>query len=120
MSPVYSYVINLVLVLILVFCNAFFVVSEFAIVKIRKTKLEELAHSGSKRAKIALKISEQLNISRNGVYDCLKKGIKQLENYEKVLKLHEKEQKISDFFNEIKKENQEQISLIEEIERNVK
>lgn len=65
-------------------------------------------------------ISEQLNISRNGVYDCLQKGIKQLENYEKVLKLHEKEQKISDFFNEIKKENQEQISLIEEIERNVK
>ena len=65
-------------------------------------------------------ISEQLNISRNGVYDCLQKGIKQLENYEKVLKLHEKEQKISDFFNVIKKENQEQISLIEEIERNVK
>lgn len=65
-------------------------------------------------------ISEQLNISRNGVYDCLQKGIKQLENYEKVLKLHEKEQKISDFFDEIKKENQEQISLIEEIERNVK
>ena len=61
MSPYYSYVINLVLVLVLVFCNAFFVVSEFAIVKIRKTKLEELAHNGSKRAKVALKISEQLN-----------------------------------------------------------
>ncbi|MBP3687620.1 MAG: HlyC/CorC family transporter [Alphaproteobacteria bacterium] len=61
MSPVYSYVINLILVLVLVFCNAFFVVSEFAIVKIRRTRLEELAHSGSKRAKIALKISEHLN-----------------------------------------------------------
>lgn len=43
------------------FCNAFFVVSEFAIVKIRRTKLEELAHAGSKRAKIALKINEHMN-----------------------------------------------------------
>ena len=61
MSPVYSYVINFLLVLFLVFCNAFFVISEFSIVKIRRTKLEELAHSGSKRAKIALKINEHLN-----------------------------------------------------------
>ena len=58
MSPVYVYVFNLALVL---FANAFFVVSEFAIVKIRRTKLEELAHFGNKRAKIALKITENLN-----------------------------------------------------------
>lgn len=61
MSPTYSYIINLLLVLFLVFCNAFFVVSEFAIVKIRRTKLEELAHFGSKRAKIALEINAHLN-----------------------------------------------------------
>lgn len=61
MSPIYSYVINLILVLFLVFCNAFFVVSEFSIVKIRRTKLEELAHSGNKRAKVALHINEHLN-----------------------------------------------------------
>lgn len=61
MSPIYSYVINLLLVLILVFCNAFFVVSEFAIVKIRRTRLEELAHAGSKRARVALQINEHLN-----------------------------------------------------------
>ena len=61
MTPVYIYVINLGLVLFLVFANAFFVVSEFAIVKIRRTKLEELAHQGSKRAKIALKINDKLN-----------------------------------------------------------
>ena len=42
MSPAYTYVVNLLLVLFLVFCNAFFVVSEFSIVKIRRTKLEEL------------------------------------------------------------------------------
>lgn len=61
MSPTYSYVINLLLVLFLVFCNAFFVISEFSVVKIRRTKLEELAHSGSKRARIALEINEHLN-----------------------------------------------------------
>ena len=60
MSPVYVYVFNLALVLLLVFANAFFVVSEFAIVKIRRTKLEELAHFGNKRAKIALKITENM------------------------------------------------------------
>ena len=61
MSPISTYVINLILVLILVFCNAFFVISEFAVVKIRRTKLEELAHAGSKRAKIALEINGHLN-----------------------------------------------------------
>lgn len=61
MDPVYSYLMNLIFVLILVLCNAFFVISEFAIVKIRRTKLEELAHSGSKRAKVALEINNHLN-----------------------------------------------------------
>ena len=61
MSPISVYVLNLTVVLFLVFCNAFFVISEFAIVKIRRTKLEELAHAGSKRAKIALEINEHLN-----------------------------------------------------------
>ncbi len=61
MSPIYMYIINLGLVFFLVFANAFFVVSEFSIVKIRRTKLEELAHMGSRRAKIALKINDQLN-----------------------------------------------------------
>lgn len=55
------YAVYLGLVLLLVFANAFFVVSEFAIVKIRRTKLEELAHSGKKQAKIALKITDRLN-----------------------------------------------------------
>ena len=61
MTPIYVYVINIALVLFLVFANAFFVVSEFSIVKIRRTKLEELAHQGNKRAKIALKINDRLN-----------------------------------------------------------
>ena len=61
MSPASAYIINLILVLFLVFCNAFFVVSEFAVVKIRRTKLEELAFAGNKRARIALDINEHLN-----------------------------------------------------------
>lgn len=61
MSPFYIYALNMALVLILVFANAFFVVSEFSIVKIRRTRLEELAHGGNKRAKTALKITENLN-----------------------------------------------------------
>ena len=61
MNPAYIYLINLFLVFFLVFANAFFVVSEFSIVKIRRTKLEELAHAGNKRAVTALKITEHLN-----------------------------------------------------------
>ena len=45
-SPIFVYVFNLFLVFLLVFFNAFFVVSEFSIVKIRRTKLEELAQNG--------------------------------------------------------------------------
>lgn len=65
-------------------------------------------------------ISEQFNISRNAVYDCLKKGIKQLENYEKELKLLEKEKNLDIYFSKLKEENKELVSLIEEIERKVR
>ncbi len=61
MSPAYIYIINLALVFLLVLANAFFVISEFSIVKIRRTKLEELAHAGNRRAVTALKINDHLN-----------------------------------------------------------
>lgn len=61
MSPAYTYLINLALVFVLVFANAFFVISEFSIVKIRRTKLEELVNAGNKRAITALKINDHLN-----------------------------------------------------------
>ncbi len=61
MDPFYIYFFKFVFVLILVLFNAFFVVSEFAIVKIRRTKLEELAGNGNKRAAIALKITEHMD-----------------------------------------------------------
>lgn len=61
MSPIYGYLLKFVFVLILIFFNAFFVVSEFAIVKIRRTKLEEMIKNGNKRAAIALKVTEHLD-----------------------------------------------------------
>lgn len=61
MSSISTYLINLFFVFFLVSCNAFFVISEFAIVKIRRTKLEELSLAGNKKAKIALEISDHLN-----------------------------------------------------------
>lgn len=60
MDP-YSSVLLLVLALFLVFLNAFFVVSEFAIVKIRKSKLEELAKNGVKNASLAMKMTDSLD-----------------------------------------------------------
>lgn len=47
--------------LLLVLLNGFFVVAEFSLVKIRKTRLEELALQGNGRAKLALKIVSSLD-----------------------------------------------------------
>ena len=47
--------------LVLVCCNAFFVAAEFAIVKVRRTRLEELSGQGVKSAKAALILVDQLD-----------------------------------------------------------
>jgi CBS domain containing-hemolysin-like protein len=49
------------LTLLLVLLNAFFVASEFAIVKIRPTRLEQLVRTGDNRARLALDISHRLD-----------------------------------------------------------
>lgn len=46
---------------LLLFANAFFVASEFAIVKVRPTRLEGLAKSGDRRARMALRIVGNLD-----------------------------------------------------------
>src|SRR5512139_2323797 len=46
---------------LLVLANAFFVASEFAIVKMRPTRLEQLVREGEGRAKRALAISQHLD-----------------------------------------------------------
>ncbi len=45
--------LNIVLVIFFVLMNAFFVVAEFALVKVRKTRIEVLAAGGSMGAKYA-------------------------------------------------------------------
>ncbi len=49
------------LTLLLVLLNAFFVASEFALVKIRPTRLEQLVRGGDARARLALDISHRLD-----------------------------------------------------------
>jgi CBS domain containing-hemolysin-like protein len=51
----------LLFALFLVFLNGFFVLSEFAIVKVRRSKLEELAKNGKANAELALKMSNSLD-----------------------------------------------------------
>lgn len=53
--------VNLVLVLLLVFMNGFFVAAEFALVKVRSTRLQELAGNGNKRANYALRVTNKLD-----------------------------------------------------------
>ncbi|MDX4067571.1 hemolysin family protein [Aliarcobacter skirrowii] len=51
----------LIVALILVLLNGFFVLSEFAIVKVRRTKLEEFVKQGKRSASLALKMSNSLD-----------------------------------------------------------
>lgn len=51
----------LLAVLVLVFVNGFFVAAEFALVRVRPNRLEELAADGRRGAALALKIHEDLN-----------------------------------------------------------
>lgn len=47
-------ILNLLVVVLLLFANAFFVATEFALVSVRKTRLAQLSKEGNKLAKIAL------------------------------------------------------------------
>ena len=60
MSPA-DILINIFIVAFLLFVNGFFVASEFALVKVRKTRLEQLSHEGNRNAKKALKLVENTN-----------------------------------------------------------
>lgn len=51
----------IVLAFFLVLLNGFFVLSEFAIVKVRRSRLEELSKAGVPNAKLALKMSGELD-----------------------------------------------------------
>ncbi len=56
-----SVTLNLLLVLLLVVLNGCFVAAEFALVKVRQSRLTQLVNEGVKRAKFALHVNRQLD-----------------------------------------------------------
>ena len=52
---------NLSVIVLLLFSNGFFVASEFAMVKVRKTRIEQLVKEGNSEAKLALKAIEDID-----------------------------------------------------------
>ncbi|BBB92797.1 MAG TPA: hemolysin family protein [Methylomusa anaerophila] len=54
-------IVKLFAAFLLVLVNGFFVVAEFSLVKIRKTRLEELSLQGNRRAALALKVVSDLD-----------------------------------------------------------
>ncbi|MBE7703953.1 MAG: HlyC/CorC family transporter [Cyanobacteria bacterium SIG28] len=54
-------ILNIFIVAFLLFVNAFFVAGEFALVKVRRTRLEQLVNEGDKRAKKALSLVDNTN-----------------------------------------------------------
>ena len=53
-----SYLFESIVVLLIVLANAFFVAAEYSLVTARRSRLNEMAASGSRRAKIALRIMD--------------------------------------------------------------
>ncbi len=53
--------INIFIILFLLFVNGFFVAAEFSLVKVRKTRLEQLCNEGNRNAKKALKLVNDVN-----------------------------------------------------------
>ena len=53
--------LSLLLAVVLVLLNGFFVLAEFALVKVRSTRIEELARQGNRRAKVARRMIDELD-----------------------------------------------------------
>lgn len=58
---VYRILLNIFIIAFLLFINGFFVAAEFALVKVRKTRLEQLCNDGNLQAKQALKLVNNVN-----------------------------------------------------------
>src|SRR5574344_2405864 len=54
-------IFNLTIIALLLLSNAFFVASEFAMVKVRKTRIEQLVNEGNFNAKIAMEALKDLD-----------------------------------------------------------
>jgi CBS domain containing-hemolysin-like protein len=55
------YIWNLILILLFIITTAFFVASEFSIVRVRRTRLQQYATEGNKRAMAALRVTGNLD-----------------------------------------------------------
>lgn len=53
--------VNIFIIVFLLFVNGFFVAAEFALVKVRKTRLEQLCNDGNSKAKTVLKLVNNVN-----------------------------------------------------------
>lgn len=63
-------------------------------------------------------IAENLSISRNGVFDTIKKGEKALEQYESLLHLYQNYEKRSKLYKELLKLNDLQVNkIVDELNR---
>ena len=60
MNPA-NILINISIIAFLLFVNGFFVAAEFALVKVRKTRLEQLCNEGNSNAKRALRLVNETN-----------------------------------------------------------
>ncbi len=56
-----DFIWSMVLVISLVLLNGFFVAAEFALVKVRGTRMETLAESGNRYAKLSMKLTDNLD-----------------------------------------------------------
>lgn len=62
-------------------------------------------------------IAEEFNISRNAVWDALKKVVSLLEYYEVKLRLYDKDQKLNQYLDDLKKHvDAEGLKIIDNIE----
>ncbi len=57
-------------------------------------------------------ISDNLNISRNAVFDAIKKGENSLKNYEEKMHLYDDYKKRVEFYDELKKLGNDQVDKI--------
>ncbi|SFI04295.1 protein of unknown function DUF21 [Bacillus sp. 71mf] len=55
-------ILNLFLIALLILISGFFVASEFAVVKVRKSRIDQLANEGNKQAILARKVISNLDV----------------------------------------------------------
>ena len=60
-GPALDIILKLVLLFVLIFFNAFFAMSEIAIISLNDTKMQKLAEEGNKKAKQIVKLTENPN-----------------------------------------------------------